>query len=57
MGDKTAKDLPNEGQNLSGSGANDRKPGDKRRGAGLTAQDDSVGGQQRSGRNPQGTGL
>ena len=57
MGDKKAKDLPDEGQNLSGSGANDRKPGDKRRGAGLTAQDDSSGGQLRRGKNPQGTGL
>ncbi len=55
MGDKKAKDLPNEGQNLSGSGANDHKPGDKRRGAGLTAQDGSS--QLRAGKNTQGTGL
>ena len=55
MGDKKAKDLPNEGQNLSGSGANDHKPGDKRRGEGLTAQDG--GSQLRSGKNAQGTGL
>lgn len=56
MGDRKAKDLPDEGQNLSGSGANDHKPGDKRRGAGLSAQDDSSD-QRRHGRNAQGTGL
>lgn len=56
MGDKKAKDLPNEGQNLSGSGTNDRKPGDKRRGAGLTAQDNS-GSEMRHGKNAQRTGL
>jgi hypothetical protein len=55
MGDKKAKDQLHEGQNLSGFGAGNRKPGDKKRGAGLTAQDS--GGQQRSGKNTQGTGL
>jgi len=56
MGDKKAKDLPHEGQNLSGSGANDHKPGDKKRGAGLAAQDSGTG-QLRSGKNAQGTGI
>lgn len=55
MGDNKAKDLPSEGQNMSGSGANDRKPGDKARGAGLTARDS--GSQLRHGKNTQGTGI
>lgn len=56
MGDKKAKDLPHERQNMKGKGADMATPSHKGRGEGLAGRDDQIG-QTRTGRNTEGTGL
>lgn len=56
MGDKKAKDLPHEGQNMKGKGADMATPSNKGRGEGLGGRDDQIG-QTRTGRNAQRNGV
>jgi hypothetical protein len=59
MGDQKAKDLPQAGANSKsgkGNGPLSHKPSDDARGSGLAARDADAG-QNRTGRNTEGTGL